>query len=165
MVANGKRRITRHYIMHVSLLHLNRLLEDDIPFKTELRVCLFEDEDLAQVAFRNALTHTDRRSLLCKLHLTLPSRNMPRAVSITYYLKLEHFICSNLLSVEKFWVSYLTEFSQCLTNPPEPRSKSFSVCQMLLSKHRLCEQFRESTGAPNESIVQNHSHKALLNAF
>ena len=130
--------------MHVSLLHLNRLLEDDIPFKTELRVCLVENEDLAQVEFRKTLTHTDRRGLLCKLHLTLPSCKMQRAVSITYHFKLEHFICLNLLSVEKFCVSYLTEFSQCLTNPPEPRSKSFSVCQMLLSKHRLCEQFRES---------------------
>ena len=130
--------------MHVSLLHLNRLLEDDIPFKTELRVRLVDDGDLAQVEFRNTLTHTDRKGLLCKFHLTLPSRKMPLAVSITYHFKLEHFICSNLLSVEKFWVSHLTEFSQCLTNPPEPRSKSFSVCQMLLSKHRLCEQFRES---------------------
>ena len=86
--------------MHVSLLHLNRLLEDDIPFKTELRVCLFEDEDLAQVEFRNTLTHTDRRGLLCRFHLTLPSRKMPREVSITYHFKLEHFNCSNLL-VEK----------------------------------------------------------------
>ena len=97
--------------MHVSLLHLNRLLEDDIPFKTELRVCLVEDEELAQVEFRNTLAHTGRKGLLCKFHLTLPSRKMPLAVSITYHFKLEHFICSNLLSVEKFWVSHLTEFS------------------------------------------------------
>ena len=111
--------------MHVSLLHLNRLSEDDTPFKTELRVRLVDDEDLAQVEFRNTLTRTDRTGLLCKFHLTLPSRKMPRAVSITYHFKLEHFICLNLLSVEKFWVTYLTEFNQCLTNPPEPRSKSF----------------------------------------
>ena len=101
--------------MHVSLLHLNRLLEDDIPFKTEVRVCLVDDEDLAQVEFRNTSTHIDRRGLLCRFYLTLPSRKMPRAVSITYHFKLEHFNCSNLLSVEKFCVSYLTEFSQCLT--------------------------------------------------
>ena len=101
------RRITWHYIMHVSLLHLNRLLEDDIPFKTELPVRLVDDEDLAQVEFRNSLIQTDRTGLLCKLHLTLPSRNRPRAVSITNYFILEHFICSNLLSAEKFWVSYL----------------------------------------------------------
>ena len=87
--------------MHVSLLHLHRLLEDDIPFKTEVRVRLVDDEDLAQVEFRNTLTHTDRRGLLCKLHLTLPSRKIPRAVSITYHFKLEHFNCSNLL-IEKF---------------------------------------------------------------
>ena len=111
--------------MHVSLLHLNRLSEDDTPFKTELRVRLVDDEDLAQVEFRNSLTRTDRTGLLCKFHLTLPSRKMPRAVSITYHFKLQHFICLNLLSVEKFWVTYLTEFNQCLTNPPEPRSKSF----------------------------------------
>ena len=123
--------------MHVSLLLLNRLLEDDIPFKTELRVRLVDDGDLAQVEFRNTLTHTDRKGLLCKFHLTLPSRKMSRAVSITYHFMLEHFICLKLLSVEKFWVSYLTEFKQCLTNHPVPRSKSFSVCQTLLSKHRL----------------------------
>ena len=81
--------------MHVPLLHLNRLLKDDIPFKTELRVLLDDDEDLAQVEFRNTLIHTDRTRLLCKLHLSLPSRIMPRAVSITYHFKLEHFICSN----------------------------------------------------------------------
>ena len=94
--------------MHVSLLHLNRLLEDNTPFKTELRVRLVDDEDLAQVEFQ-----TDRTGLLCKLHLTLPSRKMPRAVSITYHFKVEHFICLNLQSVEKFWVTYLTEFNQC----------------------------------------------------
>ena len=70
--------------MHVSLLHLNRLLEDDIPFKTELRVRLVDGEDLAQVEFRNTLIQTDRTRLLCKFHLTLPSRNIPRAVSTTY---------------------------------------------------------------------------------
>ena len=95
--------------MHVSFLHLNRLLEDDIPFKTEVRVRLVDDEDLAQVEFRNTLTHTDRRGLLCRFHLTLPSRKMPRAVSITNHFILEHFNCSNLLSAEKLWVRYLTE--------------------------------------------------------
>ena len=97
MVSEGLRR---HYIMYVSLLHLNRLLKDDIPFKTELRVRLVDGEDLARVEFRNTSIHTDRTRLLCKFHLTLPSRKMPRAVSITYYFKLEYFICSNLLSVE-----------------------------------------------------------------
>ena len=48
--------------MHVSLLHLNRLLEDDIPFKTELRVRLVDGEDLAQVEFRNTLIQTDRHN-------------------------------------------------------------------------------------------------------
>ena len=97
MVSEGLRR---HFIMNVSLLHLNRLLKDDIKFKTELRVRLVDDEDLAQVEFRNTSIHTDRMRLLCKFHLTLPSRKMPRAVSITYHFKLEHFICSILLSVE-----------------------------------------------------------------
>ena len=87
--------------MHVSLLHLNRLSEGDIPFKTDLRVRLVDGEDLAQVEFRSNATHTRRTRLLCKLHLTLPSRKMPRAVSITYHFKLEHFNCSNLLPVEK----------------------------------------------------------------
>ena len=86
--------------MHVSVLHLNRLLKDDIKFKTELRVRLVDDEDLAQVEFRNTSIHTDRTRLLCKFHLTLQSRKMSRAVSITYYFKLEPFIRSNLLSVE-----------------------------------------------------------------
>ena len=97
MVSEGLRR---HFIMNVSLLHLNRLLKDDIKFKTELRVRLVDDEDLAQVEFRNTSIHTHTMRLLCKFHLTLPSRKMPRAVSITYHFKLEHFICSNLLSVE-----------------------------------------------------------------
>ena len=88
--------------MHVSLLHLNRLLEEDFPFKTELRVRLVDGEDLAQVEFRNTLMQTDRTRLLCKFHLTLPSRKMLRAVSVTYHSKLEHFICLNLLLVEKF---------------------------------------------------------------
>ena len=99
MVSEGLRR---HFIMNVSLLHLNRLLKDDIKFKTELRVRLVDDEDLAQVEFRNTLKQTDRTRLLCKFHLTLPSRKMLRAVSVTYHSKLEHFICLNLLSVEKF---------------------------------------------------------------
>ena len=87
--------------MHVSLLHLNRLSEGNIPFNAELRVCLVDGEDLAQVEFRNTCTHTGRRRLLCKFYLTLPSRKMLRAVSITYHFKLEHFNCSNLLPVEK----------------------------------------------------------------
>ena len=132
--------------MHVSLLHLNRLLEDDIPFKTELRVRLVDDKDLARVEFRNTLVQTDRTGLLCKLHLTLPSRKMSRAVSITNHFVLEHFICSNLLSVENFRVSYLQEFSQCLTNPRVPRSKPFSICQTLLYPNTIYrEQFHKST--------------------
>ena len=88
-------------IMHISLLPLNRLLEGDIPFKTELRVRLVDGEDIAQVEFRNTLTHTGRTRLLCKFYLTMPSREMPSAVSVTYHFKLEHFNCSNLLPVEK----------------------------------------------------------------
>ena len=139
--------------MHVSLLHLNRLFEED-SFKTELRIRLVDSEDLVQVEFRNTLKQTDGTHLLCKLHLTPPSSNMPRAVSLTYHFKLEHFICSNqprpqgfslkkwvgrpthflrekpwgrgccsnLLLVDKFWVRYLTEFSQCLANPSVQRS-------------------------------------------
>ena len=103
--------------MHVSLLHLNRLLEDDIPFKTELRVRLVDGEDLAQVEFRNTLIQTDRTRLLCKFHLTLPSRNIPRAVSTTYHSKLEHFICLNLLSVETFRVSYLNAVYPMFSKP------------------------------------------------
>ena len=136
-ILSWDKRITRHYIMHVSFLHLNRLSEDHIPFKTELRVRLVDDDDLARVEFRNTLIQTDKTRLLCKLQLTLPSRKMLRAVSITNYFRLEHFICSRLLSAEKFWVSYLQEFSQCLTNPQVLRSKSFAVCQTLLSKHYL----------------------------
>ena len=86
--------------MHVSLLRLNRLLKDNVPFKTELRVLLIDDEDLAQVEFRNTSIHTDRTRLLCKFHLTLPSHKMSRTVSITFYFKLERFIRSKLLSVE-----------------------------------------------------------------
>ena len=98
-LSSGKWRITRHYIMHVSLLHVNRLLEDDIPFKTELRVLLVDDEDLARVEFRNTLKQTDRTGLLCKLNLTLPSRKMPRAVSITYHFTL----VMSVLSVQIFY--------------------------------------------------------------
>ena len=112
-------------IMHVSLLHLNRLLESDIPFNTELRVRFVDGEDLAQVEFRNTFKHIDRTRLLCKFHLKLPSHKMPSAVSITYHFKLEHFNCSNLLPVEKLCVSYLTEFSQCLIKYSKSTSTSF----------------------------------------
>ena len=111
--------------MHVSLLHLNRLLEGDIPFDAELRVRLVDGEDLAQVEFRNTLKHTDRTLLLCKCYLKVPSRKMPSAVSITYHFELEHFNCSNLLPFEKFCVSYLTEFSQSLIKYNKSTSTSF----------------------------------------
>ena len=125
--------------MHVSLLHLNRLLEDDIPFKTELRVRLVDDGDLPRVEFRNTLIQTNRTVLWCKLHLTLPSRKMLRAVSITCHFILVMSISSVQISyqLKGFWVSYLEEFRQCLTNPRVLRSKSFSVCQTLLSKYYL----------------------------
>ena len=91
--------------MHVSLLHLNRLLKDDTPFKTELEVRLVDCEDLAKVEFRNTLKQTDGTLSLCKLYLlTLPSRKMPCEVSLTYHFKLEYFIYSNLLSFDEFWV-------------------------------------------------------------
>ena len=99
VLCSGKRRITRHCIMHVSLLHLNRLLEDDIPFKTELRVRLVDDKDQARVEFRNTMKQTDRTGLLCELHLTLPFRKMPRAVSITC-----HFIL--VMGISSFQISY-----------------------------------------------------------
>jgi len=60
-------------------LHLNRLLEDE--FKTELRVRVRKDEDLAKVEFHNTSIPTGRTSLLCKFYL--PIQNIPREVSIT----------------------------------------------------------------------------------
>ena len=69
------------YSMGIFVLHLNRLLEDNLEFKTELRVRVVEDKDLAEVEFRNSLTPTGTASLLCKFHL--PIQNIPRAVSIT----------------------------------------------------------------------------------
>ena len=90
--------------MHVSLLHLNRLLKDDTPFKTELEVRLVDCEDRAKVEFRNTLKQTAGTHSLCKLHvLTLPPR-MPCEVSLTYHFKLEYLIYSNLLSFDEFWV-------------------------------------------------------------
>ena len=67
--------------MDIFVLHLNRLLEDNLEFKTELRVVVIKDEDLAEVEFHNTLTPTGRMSLLCKFHL--PIQNIPRVVSIT----------------------------------------------------------------------------------
>ena len=67
--------------MDICVLHLNRLLEDNLEFKTELRIRVVKDEDLAEVEFQNTLTPTGRTSLLCKFHL--PIQNIPRAVSIT----------------------------------------------------------------------------------
>ena len=58
---------------------MNRLLEDNLEFKAELRVRVVKDEDLAEVEFRNTLISTGRRSLLCKIHL--PIQNIPLAVS------------------------------------------------------------------------------------
>ena len=66
--------------MDIFLLHLNRLLEDNLEFKTELRVRVVKDEDLAEVEFHNTLTPIGRKSLLCKFHL--PIQKIPRAVSI-----------------------------------------------------------------------------------
>ena len=67
--------------MVIFVWRLNRLLEDNLEFKTELRVRVVKDEDLAEVEFRNSLPPTGRTSLLCKFHL--PIQNIPRAVSIT----------------------------------------------------------------------------------
>ena len=69
----------RYYSMDFFGLHLNRLSEDE--FKTELRVRVRKDEDLAEVEFHNTSIPTGRTSLLCKFHL--PIQNIPRAVSIT----------------------------------------------------------------------------------
>ena len=41
--------------MDIFVLHLNRLLEDNLEFKTELRVVFINDEDLAEVEFHNTL--------------------------------------------------------------------------------------------------------------
>ena len=50
--------------MDIFVLHLNRLLEEDnLEFKTELRVRVVKDEDLAEVEFHNTLTPTGRTSL------------------------------------------------------------------------------------------------------
>ena len=67
--------------MGIFVWRLNRLLEDNLEFKTELRVRVVKEEDLAEVEFRNSLTPTGRISLLCKFYL--PIQNIPRAVSIT----------------------------------------------------------------------------------
>ena len=63
--------------MDIFGLHLNRLLEDE--FKTELRVRVVKNEDLAEIEFHNTLTRAGRKSLLCKIHL--PIQNVPLAVS------------------------------------------------------------------------------------
>ena len=70
--------------MHIFLLNLNRLLEDNSPFKTELRVRFVNDKDLANVEFGSISAFAGRWFLLCRLHLTLPPQNIPRTVSITY---------------------------------------------------------------------------------
>ena len=67
--------------MGIFVWRLNRLLEDNLEFKTELRVRVVKDEDLAEVEFHNTSIPTGRTSLLCKFHL--PIQNIPRAVSIT----------------------------------------------------------------------------------
>ena len=67
--------------MDICGFHLNRLLEDNLEFKTELLVRFVKDEDLAVVEFRNTSTPTRRNSLLCKFQLVI--QNIPRAVSIT----------------------------------------------------------------------------------
>ena len=67
--------------MDICGFHLNRLLENNLEFKTELRVCVVKDEDLARVEFHNTPTPTGRTSLLCTFYL--PIQNIPRAVSIT----------------------------------------------------------------------------------
>ena len=58
---------------------MNRLLEDNLEFKTELRVRVVKDEDLAEIEFHNTLTRAGRKSLLCRIHL--PIQNVPLAVS------------------------------------------------------------------------------------
>ena len=63
--------------MDIFGLHLNRLLEDE--FKTELRVRVVKNENLAEIEFHNTLTRAGRKSLLCRIHL--PIQNVPLAVS------------------------------------------------------------------------------------
>ena len=63
--------------MDIFGLHLNRLLEDE--FKTELRVRVVKNEDLAEIEFHNTLTRAGRKSLLCRIHL--PIQNVRLAVS------------------------------------------------------------------------------------
>ena len=63
--------------MDIFGLHLNRLLEDE--FKTELRVRVVKNEDLAEIEFHNTLTRAGRKSLLCKIQL--PIHHIPLAVS------------------------------------------------------------------------------------
>ena len=71
--------------MDICGFHLNRLLEDNLEFKTELRVRVVKGKELAKVEFHNTSTPTGRTSLLCKFHL--PIQNIPRAVSITQSAK------------------------------------------------------------------------------
>ena len=71
--------------MDIFLLNLNRLLEDNSPFKTELRVRFVNNKDLANVEFVNTSAFTGRWVLLCRLHLTLPPQSIPRTVSSTYF--------------------------------------------------------------------------------
>ena len=50
--------------MDVFVLHLNRLLEDNLEFKTELRVRVVKDEDLAEVEFHNLDTYRKNESIV-----------------------------------------------------------------------------------------------------
>ena len=60
---------------------VRRLYEDDLPFKTHLKVRVINDQHSAQVEFRNTFQSTGRNRSWCTLHLPIPTQRSYNMVS------------------------------------------------------------------------------------
>ena len=73
------------YLLTVCNFCPNRL--EDFEFKTELRVRLNTDKDIAVVEFWTTLESTGRKFSLCQVHLNLSTQGIDRTVSL-----VKHFV-------------------------------------------------------------------------
>ena len=73
------------YLLNVCNFCPNRL--EEFEFKTELRVLLNRDKDMAVVEFWTTLESTGRKFSLCQVHLSLSTQGIDRTVSL-----VKHFV-------------------------------------------------------------------------
>ena len=71
--------------MNVCNFRFNRL--EDFAFKTELRVLLNRDKEIAVVEFWTILKTTGRKFSLCQVHVNLSTQGIDHTVSL-----VKHFV-------------------------------------------------------------------------